>query len=291
MFFPESDSIVCDHPELQRVVGLVDSQLATIASADPLRPGDFACALGADTNHVTSVFDLLAQREVLQLTEMVECARCHTLMPAGAFLEAVEEEDDFECPSCDRVVPARTSTISIYRMTEQALGRVAAALQKSGPGGATQRVRPNPKEHTTAKAWTVKSKSFCLSTATESKDDGKVEFPMVDGKPTKQMQLMRLVCFVHPQSVAVAKVIEQVYPEEIADARGDAKVLKGLLKKIRSLISDIRNKKLTPAGINPDILPPLDVEITGTTEIALNVAHLHKLDDIGFEDLAWELGD
>lgn len=89
----------------------------------------------------------------------------------------------------------------------------------------------------------------------------------------------------------MAKVIEQVYPEESVEARRDGEALRGLLKKIRSLISDIRNKKLAPAGINPEILPSLDIEITCATEIALNVAHLHKLDDIGFEDLAWEYAD
>jgi hypothetical protein len=294
MFFPESDSIVRDHPGLQRVVGLVDSQLAKITSADPLRPGDFACVVGADINHVTSVFDLLAQNGVLRLTEMVECARCHTLIQATAFLQAVEDEDDFECPSCDRVVPARTQPISIYRMTEQALG-VVAALQQAGadgPDGTAQRVWPDPKEHTTAKAWTLKNGTFCLSTETERNDDGKVEFPMTQGgKPTKQMQLMRLLCYKHPKALAVAQVIEQVYPDELAQARCDAEALKAVLKKVRTLVSDIRNKKLAAAGINPGILSPLDYEITGTAEITLNVVHLHKPEDIGFEDVAWEIGD
>lgn len=295
MFFPESDSIVRDHPGLQRVVGLIDSQLATITSADPLRPGDVACVLGADINHVTSVFDLLAQKGVLRRVEMVECARCETLMAANAFLQAVQDEDDFECSSCGRLVPARTAPISTYRMTEQALGRVTAALQQDGAGGsggAASRVWPDPKQHTTAKAWTLKSGSFCLSTETERNDDGKVEFPMtLDGEPTKQMQLMRLLCYKHPKAITVAEVIEQVYPDELAQARCDAEALKAVLKKVRTLISDIRNKKLTAAGINPDILSPLDVESTGTAEITLNVAHLHKPEDIGFDDVAWENGD
>jgi len=290
MFFPESESIVLEHPGLQPVVELIDSQLAKITSADPLRPEDFACVVGVDINHVTPVFDLLAQKGALRLTEMVECPCCQTLMTAAAFLRAVEDEDDFECSSCGRVMPARTSPISIYRMTEQGVGRVTAALQQGGTG-ASQHVRPDPKEHTTAKVWTLTNGAFCLSTETDRNDDGKVEFQMMDGKPTKQMQLMRVVCFMHPKAVSVAKVIEQVYPEELAEARRNAAALKGLLKKIRSLISDIRNKKLATAGINPDILPPLDVEITGDTEILLNVAHLHKLDDIGFDDSAWEIGD
>jgi len=184
------------------------------------------------------------------------------------------------------------SAAARQRLTDVAQGVDPAEADVPASQPATPvRTWPDPKQHTTAKAWTVKSKSFCLSTTTERKDDGKVDFSMVDGKPTKQMQLMRLLCFMHPKAVAVAKVIEQVYPEELANARRDAAALKGLLKKIRSLISDIRNKKLGPAGINPEILPPLDIEITDATEITLNVAHLHKLDDIGFEDLAWEIGD
>ena len=155
-----------------------------------------------------------------------------------------------------------------------------------------ERTWPDPKQNTIAKAWTLKTGAFCLSTETESKDDGKVEFPMtLDGRPTKQMQLMRLLCYTHPKALTVAKVIEQVYPDELTQASRDAEALKAVLKKVRTLISDIRNKKLAAAGINPDILSPLDVEITGTAEIALNVVHLHKPEDIGFEDVAWEIGD
>ena len=120
MYFPESENIAREHPDLHRVVGLIDEQLSQICSAAPLRPADFSYVIGADINQVTSVFGLLAQKGVLQQTEMVECVRCDTLMAADAFRQAVEDEDDFECSSCGRVVSARAEPISIYRMTVHA---------------------------------------------------------------------------------------------------------------------------------------------------------------------------
>jgi hypothetical protein len=151
----------------------------------------------------------------------------------------------------------------------------------------TDRTWPDPQQNTTAKAWTINSRAFCLSTTTGGQSDGKAEFPFGNGKPTKQMQLMKLLCFMHPKAIKIAGIIEQVYPDEFLKAQRDGKVLERLIKRIRSLVSDIRNKKLAPAGINPEILPTLDIEITAKTELVLHVAKVHKLDDIGFEELAW----
>jgi hypothetical protein len=126
MFFQESEAIAREHPDLLRVVEQVDQQLSGICSPAPLRPGDFSCALGAEENQVTSVFDLLAKRGILLAEEMVECERCHNLMPAGAFRAAIQDEDQFECTTCSRVFPRRTNPILAYRMTAQALSLTQA---------------------------------------------------------------------------------------------------------------------------------------------------------------------
>lgn len=123
MFFPESEAIVRKHRELQRVAGLVDERLSEIFSTAPLRPSDFACVIGADVNQVTSFFDLLAQDGLLHRAEMVECGRCHNLMAAAAFRQAVEDEDDFECSHCGRSFSKWSKPIVVYRMAAHVASR------------------------------------------------------------------------------------------------------------------------------------------------------------------------
>jgi len=83
------------------------------------------------------------------------------------------------------------------------------------------------------------------------------------------------------ETAKLRELLMEVYPDEIKKARDDGKVLLGLLKRLRSMVSDIRVKKLEPAGINPDILPALNVEASIHTGLSLNVAHLHDLDAKG----------
>jgi hypothetical protein len=123
MYFPESESIVREHPDLQRVARLVDERMCEIFSTAPLRPPDFACVIGADVNQVTSVFELLVQKGLLQRNEVVECARCHTLMPAVDYRQAVDDEDECECSNCGRPFHKRSTSINVYRMTARAASR------------------------------------------------------------------------------------------------------------------------------------------------------------------------
>ena len=121
MFFPESEAIAREHPDLREVIEQVDHHLSEISSPAPLRPADFSCVLGADENQVVSVFDLLAKNGVLFGEEMVECRHCQNLMSADAFRQAVEDEDEFECTSCGSLFSTRSEPILVYRMTSQAL--------------------------------------------------------------------------------------------------------------------------------------------------------------------------
>ena len=129
MFFQESEAIALDHPDLGEVVQRIDEQLSGISSTAPLRPGDFACVLGAEENQVESVFELLAQSGVLLADEMVECDRCQNLMPGDDFRQAIEDEDEFECTGCGRVFPAHSEPILVYRLTPQLLPRLQAAAK------------------------------------------------------------------------------------------------------------------------------------------------------------------
>lgn len=128
MYFHESEAIAREHRDLQAAMERVDEMLATIFTASPLRPADFACKLECEANQVVAIFDLLAEREVLLAQEMVECQRCQNLTPASELQEAWDDGDDFDCSSCGRTYRRRAPVISIYRMTAETLARPKPAV-------------------------------------------------------------------------------------------------------------------------------------------------------------------
>jgi hypothetical protein len=132
MYFPESESIARKHQDLYRVVELVDAQLSEVFSSAPLRPADFACAIGADTNQVVSVFELLARHGVLLPETAVECQHCQTLSSAAAFRQALDDEDDFECSHCSRRLRKYTTPITVYRMAAKVAARPKPEADSDG---------------------------------------------------------------------------------------------------------------------------------------------------------------
>jgi len=149
-----------------------------------------------------------------------------------------------------------------------------------------QESKPDSLLFTKAKVWTTKDKSLHLSTETRGAKDGDVIFPYGNTGPTKQMQLMRLLIFKwcrgkgrQNKGAKVLEIIEQVYPERLEGLSLNKEEVGAVMKCIRSLFSDIRNKKLAPSGINPDILPALDVDITTETRVTLNLKYLIDLDE------------
>jgi hypothetical protein len=119
-----------------------------------------------------------------------------------------------------------------------------------------------------------------MSTKTNGQHDGTVEFPPTEsGQLTFQMRFMQLLSFKFPTPLSLAEVIQQVYAGECVTALGDAATVVKTLRKLRTLVSDIRTKKLARANLNPDILPALSVETSKDTGIALRLAHLHRMDD------------
>jgi len=170
------------------------------------------------------------------------------------------------------------------------LDRACSALQIRPPGTPAKtykqsRAWPRPEEHTTAKVWTVKDGALRMSTKTDGRHDGTVEFaPTTPGELTYQMRFMQTVCLKFPRATTLAEVIEQVYPDDWAKVRQNPGLLKSALRKLRSLVSDIRNRKLAKAGLNPDILPSLSIEASMETGIALRLAHLHRMDDKDLDD-------
>jgi len=129
MYFQESEAIALEHPELVQVVEEIDGHLASIFTHAPLRPGDFACVISCDENQVVAVFDLLADREVLNADRSVECRQCQNLMPHVDFQQAVEDEDDFECTSCGRPFHRHTPVTMVYRLSAETLARPKPAVK------------------------------------------------------------------------------------------------------------------------------------------------------------------
>jgi predicted transcriptional regulator len=123
MYFQESEAIASDNPDLLGVVEQVDLQLATIFASAPLRAEDLSSFIGCDPNQVVSVFEMLAGRGVLVSEAMVECEQCENLMSAGAFRQAIDDEDGFDCSSCGRPFRSRTQPLIVYRMTPELLAR------------------------------------------------------------------------------------------------------------------------------------------------------------------------
>lgn len=132
MYFPESEAIVREHQDLQCVVELVDARLSEIYATAPLRPADFACVIGADTNQVVSVFRLLVKHGFMLAEAMIECKRCHNLMSAAAFHRAIDDEDDFECSTCSQRFRRNTVPITVYRMAAKIAARPKPEADNDG---------------------------------------------------------------------------------------------------------------------------------------------------------------
>lgn len=128
MYFHESEAIAAENPDLHGMIEQIDRHLAAIFTSAPLRPNDFASNLGCDANRVVAIFGLLAETEVLLSEQVVECERCHNLMAAADFQQAIADEDDFECSGCGRPYRRRTPVITVYRMTEETLARPKPAV-------------------------------------------------------------------------------------------------------------------------------------------------------------------
>ncbi|TWU04176.1 hypothetical protein CA54_60580 [Symmachiella macrocystis] len=147
-----------------------------------------------------------------------------------------------------------------------------------------EREWPDPNEHTTAKVWTVKSGALKISTKTDGHPDETVEFsPNQDGTPTKQLQLMRLLCFKFPVPVTFSTILEEVYPGALVESPREPETLKSTLAKIGTLVSDC-GKKLEKAGLNLRILPSLKIEPTRGTAISLQLRSLHRMDDKSLDE-------
>jgi len=142
----------------------------------------------------------------------------------------------------------------------------------------------DPSTDTMAMVWTTKNGSFWIRTKKNDQKEGKAEFALgADGSPGKQSQLLRLLVFKFPTPIPVSEVLQQVYPEDTAAVRNDKAQLKPLLKKCRTLFSNLSDK-LEKSDINPRIIPSLSVDTDGSTDVVLQVTSVRNMDDHGLDD-------
>lgn len=104
MYFTECENLVKQHPDLAGTIKRIDAQCEKMEAIKVLRAGDLASFLRLDTIQVLTVLDLLASVGVLHREAMIECAHCDMAALREDFDEAMEEEDEYRCTSCDRVL-------------------------------------------------------------------------------------------------------------------------------------------------------------------------------------------
>ena len=116
MYFTECARLADRYPGLADLVTKVDAHLKKMGPAAVIRKADLASFFRADPNQVGSVLDLLAQGGLLQAEEMVECTFCRMAVLRADFEEAREEEGEYACTSCDRLLTDKTvDLITTYR--------------------------------------------------------------------------------------------------------------------------------------------------------------------------------
>ena len=120
MFFTECARIAEQHPDLASVFEQLDSQLRAMGNAEVIRSGDLASFLNVDPNQMRSVLDMFAQEGVLRSVEMIECQYCQMAALRSEYQEALDEDDEYRCTSCDRPLTDRTvQIITAYRRGEK----------------------------------------------------------------------------------------------------------------------------------------------------------------------------
>jgi len=130
----ECDHLAKQNPDLAATIRRIDGQFEKMGTAEVVRADDLASFLRLDPNQVLSVLDMLADVGVLLREDMIECAHCDMAAPRADYEEAMEEDDEYRCTSCDRVLSKSTIRgIVTFRRGE----KWPAAADDDGVGGAT----------------------------------------------------------------------------------------------------------------------------------------------------------
>jgi hypothetical protein len=120
MYFTECARLAEQHPDLARVFERLDSQLKAMGTAEVIRPDDLASFLNIDPNQMRSALEMFAQVGVLDRAEMIECTYCQMAAFRSDYQEALDEDDEYRCTSCDRPLTDKMiQVITAYRRGEK----------------------------------------------------------------------------------------------------------------------------------------------------------------------------
>jgi hypothetical protein len=120
MFFTECARLAEQHPDLASVFERLDSQLRAMGTAEVIRPDDLASFLIIDPNQMRSALEMFAQEGVLRRVEMIECPYCQMAALRSEYQEALDEDDEYRCTSCDRRLTEKTvQIITAYQSGEK----------------------------------------------------------------------------------------------------------------------------------------------------------------------------
>ena len=120
MFFRECARLAEQHPALASVFERLDSQLRAMGTAEVIRSNDLASFLNIDPNQIRSALDMFAREGVLLRVEMIECRYCQMAVLRSEYREALDEDDEYRCTSCDRPLTDRMiQIITAYRRGEK----------------------------------------------------------------------------------------------------------------------------------------------------------------------------
>ena len=111
MFFKECAHLAEQHPDLARVFEQLDSQLRAMGTAEVIRSDDLASFLNINPNQMRSALDMFAREGVLLRVEMIECKYCQMAALRSEYLDAMDEDDEYRCTSCDRPLTDRAIQI------------------------------------------------------------------------------------------------------------------------------------------------------------------------------------
>lgn len=139
----------------------------------------------------------------------------------------------------------------------------------------------DPEKHTVGIARRERGSLF-LQTITYGNDDGEVEFKLEYGEVTKQMALMWMLLLEWRGGLHFRKIVESLYGQEYREAYySESRALMTLVtKRVRTLVHDIREKKLRPLGINPEILPKISRPKSTRSALRLQLLNLDR-DQLG----------
>lgn len=104
MFFTECGRLARQHPGLASVFQQLDASLQTVGIGAVLRSEDLASFLSIRLNQARSALDLLVAEGLLRRIEMIECRYCEMAVDLTDYMDAVDEEGEYRCTSCDRVL-------------------------------------------------------------------------------------------------------------------------------------------------------------------------------------------